>query len=136
MEGQGPAATSGQEVSMRRNRLSPAFAETLELRARSMRHAPTPSERLLWSRLRAKKLGVLFRRQVVLARFVVDFCAVARKLVVEVDGPYHTRAPFARKDARRDGALSRLGYRVLRLPAELVMRDVEAAVALVRQALA
>ena len=120
---------------MRRNSLSPAFTELLELRARSMRHAQTPSEALLWQQLRAKKLGVVFRRQAVLARFVVDFCAPSRKLVVEVDGAYHARACFARKDARRDRALARLGYRVVRLDAGLVMRDAGAAVALVREAL-
>jgi very-short-patch-repair endonuclease len=38
-------------------------------------------------------------------------------------------------DARRDRKLVRLGYRVLRLNAELVRRDVQAAVAQVRAAL-
>ena len=121
---------------MRRNNFSPVFTEILELRARGMRHAQTPSEALLWQQLRAKRLGVVFRRQLVLARFVVDFCAQSRKLIVEVDGAYHARAGFARKDARRDRVLARLGYRVVRIPAELVMRDVGAAVGLVRAALA
>ena len=120
---------------MRRNSPSPVFTEILELRARGMRRAQTPSEALLWQQLRAKRLGVVFRRQVVLVRYVVDFCAPSRKLIVEVDGTYHARACFARKDARRDRVLVRLGYRVVRIPAELVMRDVEAAVALVRGAL-
>jgi very-short-patch-repair endonuclease len=54
-------------------------------------------------------------------------------LVVEVDGGYHERRSAA--DARRERALVRLGYRVLRLEAELVMKDLPAAVALVREAL-
>ncbi len=50
-----------------------------------------------------------------------------------VDGLYHAR--FATRDARRDRALQRAGWRVLRIDAELVVRDIDAAVALVRQAL-
>jgi very-short-patch-repair endonuclease len=38
-------------------------------------------------------------------------------------------------DARRDRLLQRLGYRTLRIDAELVRRDVGAAVALIRSAL-
>jgi very-short-patch-repair endonuclease len=53
--------------------------------------------------------------------------------VVEVDGNYHARRRGA--DARRDAKLRRLGYRVLRLPAALVMNDLKAAVELVREAL-
>ena len=56
------------------------------------------------------------------------------RFVVEVDGACHALRPQA--DARRDSELRRLGYRVLRLDAELVMRDLGAAVALVREALA
>lgn len=55
-------------------------------------------------------------------------------LVVEVDGGYHAARRVA--DARRDGALERWGYRVVRLDAALVRRDVALAVARVRAALA
>jgi very-short-patch-repair endonuclease len=63
----------------------------------------------------------------VLGRFIVDLLAAEVRLVVEVDGGYH--AQRARADARRDRALGRAGYRVLRLEAELVMGDLDAAVA-------
>jgi very-short-patch-repair endonuclease len=51
---------------------------------------------------------------------------------VEVDGGYHGER--ARADARRDRALERAGYRVLRLAEELVSRDIEVALARVRAA--
>jgi very-short-patch-repair endonuclease len=63
----------------------------------------------------------------------VDFLAPRARLVVEVDGGYHMQR--RRADARRDEKLRLLGYRVLRLEAELVMRELGAAVALVRKAL-
>jgi very-short-patch-repair endonuclease len=53
--------------------------------------------------------------------------------VVEVDGGWHSRRVIA--DARRDRVLQRLGYRVLRLPAELVRCELGEAVECVRRAL-
>jgi very-short-patch-repair endonuclease len=49
-----------------------------------------------------------------------------------VDGAYHGRRRSA--DARRDRKLRRLGFRVLRLDAELVMRNLGAALARIREA--
>ena len=83
--------------------------------------------------LRGGALGVAFRRQVVVAGFIADFVAVSARLVVEVDGGYHTRRQAA--DARRECKLARAGYRVLRLIAEIVLKEPETALALVRQAL-
>ena len=98
-----------------------------------MRSALTPSEQRLWLALRGGALGVWFRRQAPLGRFIGDFVAVSARLVVEVDGGYHARQRAA--DARRDRALQRLGYRVLRLEAELVNGRIEQAVALIRAVL-
>ncbi len=103
-------------------------------RAASMRQSPTSTEALLWSELRGSRLGVAFRRQVVIGRRIADFCAPSIKLVVEVDCGYH--AGQAPGDARRERQLAALGYRVVRVDSNLVLRDLPAAVALVRAALA
>ena len=102
--------------------------------AATMRAMPTTTEALLWDELRGSKLGVGFRRQVVIGRFIVDFAAPAARLVVEVDGGYH--AGRAKADARRDRQLGELGWRVLRLEAAVVQHRLGEAVALVRAALA
>ena len=69
--------------------------------ARGMRASLTPSEQLLWARIRGRRLGVAFRRRVpLLGRFIADFFAPAERLVIEVDGEHH--AEQARADARRD----------------------------------
>jgi very-short-patch-repair endonuclease len=70
-------------------------------RAAAFRAALTTTEALLWEELRAEKLGVRFRRQVVLGRYIADFVAPRAKLVVEVDGEVHEGRAAA--DARRDG---------------------------------
>ena len=100
----------------------------LETRGRQMRFSLTASEQLLWSRLSGRKLGVVFRRQVpLLGRFIADFLAPARRLVVEVDGAYHVER--VRADAARDAVLGRAGYRVLRFEAQLVVREIDVVVA-------
>ena len=106
----------------------------LHAHAHAMRDAPTSSERLLWEGLRARKLGVQFRRQAPFGSFILDFFAHAVGLVVEVDGPYHAQRSAA--DARRDLKLRRAGLTVLRLPAELLLNNLPEAVRLVREALA
>jgi very-short-patch-repair endonuclease len=65
--------------------------------------------------------------------FNADFLAPAAKLIVEVDGGAHIGRAAA--DARRDRKLARLGYRVVRLPAELVLRYLPLAVEFVREAM-
>lgn len=107
---------------------------TLAPRARAMRSLPTRSEALLWSALRRGQLGVRFRRQVVLGPFVVDFFAPIARLIVEVDGGIHLSRYDL--DRLRDEAFTRRGLRTLRIDAELVERDLAAAVALVRAAIA
>jgi very-short-patch-repair endonuclease len=118
---------------MARSSIRSQVSPVVVARARDMRSALTPSEQRLWLAIRGGALGVWFRRQVPLGRFVGDFVAASARLVVEVDGGYHARRRAA--DARRDRALQRLGYRVLHLEAELVTQRVEEAVAQIRAAL-
>jgi very-short-patch-repair endonuclease len=79
-----------------------------------MRRNPTPSEHALWLALRDSKLGVKFRRQHVLAPFIVDFYAASLRLVIEVDGSVHEGREA--RDASRTAKLVALyGVRVVRV---------------------
>ena len=81
--------------------------------ARRMRRNPTPSEERLWRRLRDHgMLGLKFRRQHAIDRFIVDFYCAEARLIVEVDGPAHKRSVQA--DAIRQTLLESRGLRVLR----------------------
>ncbi|HEU4577050.1 MAG TPA: DUF559 domain-containing protein [Polyangiaceae bacterium] len=132
--GRSPAASRAKEATMHRSPpRSAAIPAIVTQRARAMRQALTASEQRLWLAIRGGALGVWFRRQVPLGRFIGDFVAVSARLVVEVDGGYHARRRAA--DARRDRALQRLGYRVLRLDAALVSDRIQDAVAQIRAAL-
>ncbi|HEY8004393.1 MAG TPA: DUF559 domain-containing protein [Phenylobacterium sp.] len=80
-------------------------------RARRLRRSPTATERVLWSRLRQRRLGGLkFRRQTPMGPYVLDFLCLRHRLVVEADGPFHDAA----RDAARDAWLETKGFRVLR----------------------
>jgi len=119
---------------MRQAQLRSKRQALLAERAQGMRQTPTETEEALWRHLSGGKLGVSFRRQVPLGeRYIADFYASAARLVVEVDGASHRARAAA--DARRDRVLARLGYRVLRLPAQLVLEQPLEAVARVRAAL-
>ena len=68
--------------------------------------------------------------------YIVDFYAPCAKLVVEVDGGIHLDPEHARADAVRQAEIEAVyGVRFVRVSAELVERDVLAAVELVRGAL-
>ncbi len=105
------------------------FQALLAERAHFLRHNCTDTEAQLWRQLAGSALGVAFKRQVPVDRYIVDFLAPSVGLVVEVDGGIHSAR--GTRDARRDRVLRRLGYRVLRLDAEFVSCNIAEAVALV-----
>jgi leucyl-tRNA synthetase len=110
------------------------FQALLAERAHFLRHNVSENERILWQRISGKQLGVAFRRQVpVGGKYIADFLASANRLIVEVDDRSHELRRAA--DARRDRVLARLGYRVLRINAQLVRGKVAEAVALIVAAL-
>jgi len=87
--------------------------EKLE-RSRELRHEMTPAETILWQELRGNKLGVRFRRQQVIAGFIVDFYCHKAGLVIELDGSVHQGDEQKENDAKRDKALNEMGLRIVR----------------------
>ena len=102
--------------------------------ARQMRHEPTPAEKMLWQSIRNRKVnGVKFRRQFPIDRFIADFAAPAKRLVLEVDGSIHDYTP--EQDAIRQAFIESLGFRVLRIPNEEVFANLEAVLVKISDAL-
>jgi very-short-patch-repair endonuclease len=91
--------------------------------ARQLRKALSPAEAKLWRHLRGKPNGYKFRLQHPLDPYVADFCCVAAKLIVEIDGAAH-EGMGAIRDAVRDAALRARGFDIIRIPAADVMRDI------------
>jgi len=77
-----------------------------------MRVNPTLAERRLWSMLRDRRMPVAkFRRQHVIAPYIVDFACLERSLIIEADGGQHADS---KSDQQRDDYLRRRGFCVLR----------------------
>jgi very-short-patch-repair endonuclease len=92
---------------------SPELWKRLKPLARQMRHAPTAAENKLWQRLRHHQLGgVKFRRQYAIERFIVDFCSLQARLIIEVDGPTHEYTQA--EDLIRQQYLEEAGFSVIR----------------------
>ncbi len=92
----------------------------------------TPSEISLWHVLRARRFkGLHFRRQHPFGPYILDFYCDAAKLAIEVDGGFHQLEERMLQDAARDAWVAQRGVRTLRLPARLVMEDVDAALGLI-----
>lgn len=92
--------------------------------AKELRRNMTPSERLLWNRLRRSALhGLHFHRQQIIVGFIVDFYCAAAQLAVELDGPSHEDRAGA--DLERDRVLAELGIQTLRIKNEELTGDFE-----------
>ena len=91
-------------------------------------------ERLLWKHLRNEALGVKFRRQVSVGKYVVDFYRPSLHLAIEVDGESHAGEVAQAYDKLRQSEIESLGVRFVRVSNEDVYRsalDVADGIALV-----
>ena len=89
----------------------PTHAELLA-RAKWMRANPTEAERRLWSVLRDRRLAAFkFKRQQIIAPYIVDFVCIGRRLIIEADGSQHADN---KDDVRRDRFLRGQDFEVLR----------------------
>ena len=85
----------------------------------------TVAEQTLWEQLRNNRLGVHFRRQHVIGTYIADFISLKNKLVIEVDGEYHSTPEQHLLDMERTLYLQHKGYRVIRFTNSQVMADIE-----------
>ena len=93
-------------------------------RARQLRGAMTPTERILWQVLRRNALrGLHFRRQQVIAGFIVDFYCHTAALAVAIDGEVHQQRSDYDRD--RDRILTAAGVQVIRFANADVIGNLE-----------
>ena len=105
--------------------------------ARRLRAELTPQERKLWGQLRDlnHRLGLNFRRQAPVGRFIADFVEFGRRLVIEVDGGQHGGPEVKALDAARDAWFGAEGFTVLRFWNHDVDRNLEGVMQMVLDAL-
>jgi very-short-patch-repair endonuclease len=108
--------------------------EKLE-RARELRRDMTPAEKILWQEIRANKLGAHFRRQQVIAGFIVDFYCHAASLVIELDGGIHDEKEQKENDIERENVLKGMGLRIIRFRNEEIIRQLPNALNKIQESL-
>jgi len=101
--------------------------------ARKLRRELTPTEKILWPKLRARRFaGFRFRRQQPIDRFVVDYFCSRAKLIVELDGETHLGREEA--DKVRQAFLEGLGYVVIRFWNNQIFDECDAVLEAIYQA--
>lgn len=94
--------------------------------ARQLRQEQTDAESLLWSLLRDRRLANFkFRRQHVMAPYILDFYCHEAKLAVELDGGQHNEPDRKRQDEKRTAVLAKQGVRVVRFWNNEVLANTE-----------
>ena len=98
--------------------------ESKYLESKVLRRSMTTAEKRLWVRLRKNQLdGFHFRRQQIIAGFIVDFYCHKASLIVELDGLVHKGNKEA--DLQRETILREMGFRIIRFKNEEVIDNIE-----------
>ncbi len=136
-----PASGEGNQHSPRERgeleggkwQTTPELWHKIKPLARQKRKNPTPAEQFLWQKLRRKQLGVKFRRQHAIDRFIVDFYSQEAQIIIEVDGEIHEYT--TNEDLIRQSFLESLGLRLMRFKNEDILRNIHQVLADITQAI-
>ncbi|MFA0551501.1 endonuclease domain-containing protein [Vibrio lentus] len=92
---------------------------------KTLRNNMPQPERKLWFYIRRKQLGVKFRRQHSIGKYIVDFFCCELKLAIELDGNSHFSEQAQAYDHQRTRDLSKLEIKVLRFTNNEVNQNLE-----------
>ena len=101
----------------------PRYKRQARERARELRNQATFPERLLWSRLRRKQLGIRVLRQQPIGSYIVDFYCPSKRLIIEVDGRSHDVS--GTYDVKREAELRAMGYYIARFTNDEIITDID-----------
>jgi very-short-patch-repair endonuclease len=101
--------------------------------ARELRKTETEAEKKLWSHLNKNQLlGLQFRRQHPISRFVADFYCPKLKLIIEVDGSIHDIPEYQAHDIGRSEVLSDFGITIIRFTNEQILLEIDSTLKQIR----
>ncbi len=92
-------------------------------KARNLRRDQTKPEDIFWNKVRNRNfLGLKFRRQVPIDKYIADFVCEQEKLIIELDGDQHAENEIY--DEQRTQILESHGYRVIRFWNADIYKDI------------
>ena len=100
-------------------------------KAEELRNNMTEAEKLLWERLSNKQLGVRFKAQHPIERFIADFYCHSAKLVIELDGEIHNQQK--EYDIGREAEMKKYDIKVIRFTNHEVFENIEGVVERIRE---
>lgn len=104
---------------------SPDNWKTLSVFAKQNRKNATEAEDKLWEEVRNRKIkGYKFRRQHPISGFIPDFVCLEKKLIIEVDGDYHSEEEHKKYDDVRTKWLRANQYTLIRFTNEEVLENI------------
>ena len=97
--------------------------------AKELRKLESEAEKILWSQLnRNQLLGLQFRRQHPINRFIADFYCPKIKLVIEVDGSIHDIPEYQAHDIGRSEVLNDFSITVIRFTNEQILNEIDSTI--------
>jgi len=94
--------------------------------AKELRKTETLAEKILWSHLSKNQImGLQFRRQHPICRFIADFYCPKIKLAVELDGNIHDIPEYQAHDIGQSDVLYEFGIVVIRFTNEQILNELD-----------
>ena len=86
---------------------------------RALRQSETIAEKNMWSQLRNRQfLGLKFRRQYSVDKYIIDFYCPEYKIAIELDGSIHNIEEVKQNDAIRQKHIEKYGIKFIRITNE------------------
>lgn len=103
--------------------------------ARSLRKGMTDAEKVLWEKIKGRKVWVKFLRQKPIFLYeenkwfprycIPDFCNIEYKIIIEVDGNIHKKAEIYKLDNEKELLLQKKWYKIVRVKNDEIFEDME-----------
>ncbi len=115
--------------------INPYIPEIIKIVARDLRKNMTESEKIVWEKLKNKKLGYKFMRQRPLYlytdfdwldRYIIpDFTCLELKLILEIDWKIHEKEEIKILDLEKEKLLKQKWFKIIRIKNEEIEKDLK-----------
>ena len=117
--------TSKSQISVLPQGEDISYKKQLIQLGKNLRNNSTKEEIILWQYLKQKQLGVKFRRQQPIDKYIADFVCFEKKIIIELDGGQHNSSLGIQKDRSRDLFFTNNGFKVIRIWNNEINQNIE-----------